>query len=1279
MDLIDFLSREPSIREATRLALSGTRVLIRGSHGSSSSFLAAAAAKLSGRTVLYVVAHLDEADESLDELAAAGIDAARLPALEVLPGETGISLELFAERLALVRRLNAHTPGMSESSSESRGLLTSSLRHSVTPSLLLIAPIQSLMQPVPGPRTLSALARTLRTQDQLDPSDLARWLTSAGYERTDTIEEPGHFALRGDILDIFPPPISATSISPTGAPGAGASQSLASPGIPIRLDFFGDQIERITEIDLDTMGSDRAVDSVELLCASLDKVFSSASTNPERKRAGSSLSRSDSPTPLPTATIDATGGPESCPFLDYLPHSALIILHEPLEITEQARGYFERLTDPRIYGPPAVLKRLQEHARRSPRADQRAPSVSERVSEEPGGYIEISQFSGAKATGDVEIELPLRPLEELPRDTAEAIKHLAAQSASSRIAIFCENPGELSRLGELLTEHAPEAKPRIESTTSYVHRGFIWEVDKCGEVAEWQSGKAPSSSSPLPLRHSVTSPLPLLILPYHELLHRFETRRRFGSRAGPDANRMRTARAMDTFLDFGPGDFVVHRDHGIALFKGLVAMRPREVKRDGPVTLPSERPKKKGKQPGSESRGTQDDPDEGQEEYLHLEFGGATAVGGPTQLYVPATKIDHVQKYIGSFRGSPHLSVIGGTRWKKQKDQVSESVRDLAGEMLRLRAAREAQPGVRYPADTSWQKEFEEEFPFDETDDQLAAIAEIKKDMMSSRPMDRLLCGDVGYGKTEVAMRAAFKAVEFGKQVAILVPTTVLAEQHERTFKSRFADYPFRIESISRFKTTTEVNKVLAELRKGQVDIIIGTHRLLSKDVRFSDLGLVVIDEEQRFGVEDKEKLLSLRLTVDILTLSATPIPRTLHLSMLGLRDISSLATAPMDRRAVVTEVIPYNARRIEQAIVRELARDGQIFFVHNRVHNIQSIADDIQKLAPDAKIVVGHGQMPDGELEQVMLTFMRRQAQILVSTTIIESGIDIPTANTMFINDADRFGLADLHQLRGRVGRYKHRAYCYMLLPGDRPTTEKSVKRLKAIEEFSALGAGFKIAMRDLEIRGAGNILGPEQSGHIAAVGYEMYCQLLDRAVKELRNEPTQQVSETSIEIGVSGMIPKRYIPSDLRRMEAYRRLAVARTREELDKLETELKQAYGPALPPATQRLLELAALRVAASALIIRAISLRGQNIVIRAKPQDADAVFAKLNSHTPGMSESASESRGLRGDITPFHPTNLNPTLLPPKYGEDMSEIYLRPPPNYMDPNTLLRVLRTRLAS
>ncbi|MBY0312210.1 MAG: transcription-repair coupling factor [Phycisphaerales bacterium] len=1199
MDLIAHFGRDGRVKRAVDVARGGKRVLLRGSQGSSSSLIAGAMARLSQNTVLMVVGHLDEADETLDELLAAGMDAVRLPALEVLPGETGVSMELFLERLSVVRRLIGGG----------------------TPPEVLICPIQALMQPAPGAATLDALARTVKRGTRMDPGELVRWLENAGYERVDAIEEPGHFAMRGGIVDVYLPGNAG------GAGGAGAALGASGAGVGVRLDFFGDEIDKITEIDLDTMGSDRVIESVELVCASLEKVMPAtpAASKPGVARGGRASgggARSAEVEPIAMAEIDATGGSASCSVLEYVPRSAMVVLNEPLEVTEQARGYFERLTDPRIYGPPAVLKVLQSRFT---------------------SFIEIAQFSGARAGGDVEHELPVRPLPEMPRDAGEGVRELARvaldDQAPTRISVFCENAGELSRFGELMDEHGAAAKSRVDASVAYVHRGFIW-------------GDGEGSGGDL------------MILPYHELLHRFETRRRIGStRRGRENSaeaRLKTARAMDSFLDFGPGDYVVHRDHGIALFRGLVTQKPREVKRDGPVVLPGEKSAKKK----ARSRGEKDvDPDEGMEEYLTLEFAGSS------KLYVPTSKIDHVQKYVGGFRGQPTLSALGGTRWKKQKQSVAESVKDLAGELLRIRAARESMPGVRYPADTTWQKEFEEEFPFPPTDDQVAAIGEIKKDMQSDRPMDRLLCGDVGYGKTEVAIRAAFKAMEFGKQVAVLVPTTVLAEQHERTFRSRLADYPFRVESVSRFKATKEINDTLAAVRKGQVDVIIGTHRLLSKDVHFADLGLVIIDEEQRFGVEHKERLLSLRLTVDVLTLSATPIPRTLHLSMLGLRDIASLAQAPMDRRAVVTEVIPYNTKRIEQAIKRELARDGQVFFVHNRVHNIQSVADDIQKLAPDARIVIGHGQMPDGELEDVMLKFMRRQADILVSTTIIESGIDIPTANTMFINDADRFGLAELHQLRGRVGRYKHRAYCYMLLAPDRTVTDKAVKRLKAIEEFSMLGAGFKIAMRDLEIRGAGNILGPEQSGHIAAVGYEMYCQLLDSAVKELRHEPTQVASETSVEIGLSGMIPKRYIASDARRMGAYRRVAVAQTQQELEKIETELKQAYGDALPPATRRLLDLAALRVAGKTLGIRSFAVRGPDVLLRAKPTEARVVHERLSRMRAGEPLRSPQ----RGAVQEFHVT-----LLEPKVGEDMAEVYFRPPPAYMDPTTLLRVLRARLA-
>lgn len=1173
VELIAALASTSATQEVVDGLRAGRRVIARGVQGSSAAFTVAATARLLKRPMLMVVAHLDDADEAVDELTAAGVDAYRLPALEVLPGESAVSMELFAERLAVIRRLIG----------------------GAVPDVL-VAPMAALMQPAPAAAAIANLALMLRVGERRPVDQITQWLEQAGYTRLDAIEEAGDFALRGDILDVFIP--------------GGEGRTGGKSG-PIRLDFFGDEIEKISEIDLDTMGSDRRLTEVEIVCSSLEGLFGKpAEPDAGKARKGKATG---------AGAIDAIGGHAGVNVLEYVPRNATAVLVETMEILEQGRGYFERVADGRIFGPPAVLKALQERF---------TPSAAG-----GGGVMELNQFSTALTASDAVVDLPISPLPTLAGDAGEAVKDLAAMATgqvgslggAAKVCVYCQNDGERARLKELIAEFAPAAALVIEHEVRYLHRGFIW--------GSGESGGEPS----------------LVVIPYHEMLHRFERRRgraARGTSASQDESRLRGGRAMDAFLGFGVGDYVVHRDHGIAQFLGLTVMKPREVKRAEKVVLPSEKPKKKDRRAAAESV----DPDEGLEEFLTLEF------AGHSKLHVPAMKIDQVQKYVGGLGGkaTPTLSAIGGTRWKKQKEAVAESVKDLAGEMLRIRAAREHMPGIRYPADTVWQREFEAEFPYQETDDQLAALAEIKRDMCSARPMDRLLCGDVGYGKTELAVRAAFKAVEFGKQAAVLVPTTVLAEQHERTFKSRFADYPFRVESLSRFKTDKEINETLAAVRKGQVDVVIGTHRLLSKDVKFADLGVVIIDEEQRFGVEHKERLLSLRMTVDVLTLSATPIPRTLHLSMLGLRDISSLATAPVDRRAVVTEVIPYNPRRIQQAIERELAREGQVFFVHNRVYNIESVADDIYKLAPDAKIVIGHGQMPDRELEKVMLAFMRGEADILVSTTIIESGIDIPTANTMFINDADHFGLAELHQLRGRVGRYKNRAYCYMLLGADKSITDKAMKRLKAIEEFSMLGAGFKIAMRDLEIRGAGNILGPEQSGHIAAVGYEMYCQLLDRAVKELKNEPTQVASETSIEIGLTGMIPKRYIASDQRRMEAYRRIAVAQTVADIEKIISELKQAYGDDLPHATQRLIDLAELRVLASNLKIRSISVRGQDVLLRGKPVDIAPVGVLLQDN--GVS---------------------HVTVLPPKTGEEQGEVYFRPPPNWMKPEELLGVLRRRL--
>lgn len=1091
-DLARIAELEAPVRALGDALDAGHRVVATGNVGPSVSFAAAAIAKQTGRTVLIACAHADESEDIGAEVNAIVPGSALIiPALELAPGETKVSVELFAERAALLRRL----------------------RNGETPPVLIV-PVASLMQPAPSPERLDALVRTMARGDSLGLSQLVDWLVQAGYDRVETVEEPGQFAVRGGIIDVFSP-VSGD----------------AGPPAPIRLDFFGDEIDAIREFDLETMGSDRAIESCTLAAAGQ-----------------SSLAES----------VDDSS------VVSYAPDGFLTIVAETFEVVEQARGYFERVSDGRtIYPPPKVLKTLGElsHA-----------------------LVELNQFSSSASDTDVRIDLSASPLPPFSKDASSAVGELSELAETARVVLACSTDAESARLGELIALHAPGTD--VERRVVDIRRGMIWGEDDRA----------------------------VAIVPSGELLHRSSVRRRI--------SKMRAGRAMDTFLEIAEGDYVVHADHGIAKFVGLSVLPAGGTKEKKRAVHPSQKKK-------AEERAM--------EEYLTLEFASRS------RLHVPCSQIDLVQKYIGGFRGKPQLSTIGGKKWKGQKERVAESVRDLAGELLRVRAAREHQPGIAYPADTAWQTEFEAEFPYEETEDQLAALFEIKKDMTRARPMDRLICGDVGFGKTELAIRAAFKACEFGKQVAVLVPTTVLAEQHERTFASRFADYPFRVESLSRFKSTQKINETLRDLRKGAVDVIIGTHRLLSKDVKFADLGLVVIDEEQRFGVEHKESLLQLRMTVDVMTLSATPIPRTLHMSMLGLRDIASLTTAPVDRRAVVTEVIPYNEKRVAAAIRRELAREGQVFYVHNRVHDILSTAARVQSLVPDARIVVGHGQMEPKELEAVMLKFMRREADILVSTTIIEAGIDIPTANTMIIDDADRFGLAELHQLRGRVGRSHHRAYCYLLLPADRSVKEVAQKRLRAIEEYSMLGAGFKIAMRDLEIRGAGNLLGAEQSGHIAAVGYEMFCRLLDQAVHTLTATGDEDlVSHTTADIGLYGLLPKPYIPSDQRRLEAYRRLASAGSVEQLEVVEKDLVSAYGE--PPSTaKRLILHAQLRVRAQRWGVRAIGVRNEDVVFMA-------------AHPAPLAEALTAGkigavRTVSGDLAQTNAKSGS--------GRVLAEIYLRP--------------------
>ena len=737
----------------------------------------------------------------------------------------------------------------------------------------------------------------------------------------------------------------------------------------------------------------------------------------------------------------------------------------------------------------------------------------------------------------VYFRLPSESIERFTGPKSEVLGELAeAVGRDEQVLIACHNEGEHERLGELIAQHdsasggresPDEGEPKLRTDEEKDSNA----ADASGDSRPPLAGRVRLCVGTVTRGYRLAGER-LVVLSDHELFSRTQLRRVKRKKSKIES------RAIDTFLDLNEGDLVVHLTHGIARYRGMDFLE-----KDG-----------------------------AKEEHLKLEFRDKVSI------YVPVSLIHLVQKYVGGAKSVPNLSKLGGTGWAAKKKRVADAIADMASDMLRLQAARESKPGISCPADTHWQQEFDASFPYTETEDQVEAIADCKQDLERTRPMDRLLCGDVGFGKTEVAMRAAFKVMDSGRQVAILVPTTVLAEQHFRTFRDRMAEFPFTIEKLSRFVSKSGQRETLAGMEAGTVDCVIGTHRLVQKDVRFKDLGLLIIDEEQRFGVEAKEMLKHIRLTVDVLTMTATPIPRTLHLSLLGVRDISNLTTPPQDRVSIQTRSCRWDGELIRSAIVRELNRGGQCYFVHNRVYNIQSIADRIQTIVPEATLGIVHGQMPESEIEENMVSFVNGTTDVLVATTIIESGLDIPNANTIFIHQADKYGLADLHQLRGRVGRYKHRAYCYLVLEEGKSVTTAGAKRLKAIEEYSELGAGFKIAMRDLEIRGAGNILGTEQSGHIAAVGYELYCQLLENAVRGLKRLPPKTRPHVNIDLPYTAYVPDEYVPPGRQKIDVYRKLSATAKFEELADVVSEVRDRFGP-LPEPVQRLVTLRELQLLA----------------------------------------------------------------------------------------------------
>jgi transcription-repair coupling factor (superfamily II helicase) len=782
----------------------------------------------------------------------------------------------------------------------------------------------------------------------------------------------------------------------------------------------------------------------------------------------------------------------------------------------------------------------------------------------------------------------------------------SALDARARVRLSSHDAGQPLELRaqapDLAARSLKEAEPELEKLVRSGYRTVVaWPQRGEGERARYNLGRLKASwlgegdrpgrgleENPLRFAHArlrdgfIAAGLRLAILPEHRLFRRRRQERTGGRRPLAGGHRSRRG-ALRSFADLRTGDIVVHEDHGIARFAGFETKTVAGVTRD----------------------------------YLYLEY------QGDDRVFVPSDQLAKISRYVGAGGSHPPLSKLGGRSWELMKTRARRSAQELAGELLNLYAERRRRSGLAFPPDSDWLREFEAAFPYAETADQREAIELVKVDMESERPMDRLICGDVGYGKTEVALRAAFKAADAGKQVLMLVPTTILAQQHYGTFLERLKDYPFTIGHVSRFRSSADQKQAIEGFRTGAVDILIGTHRLLSRDVRAKDLGLIVVDEEQRFGVKQKELLRQLKLRVDVISMSATPIPRTLQMSLAGLRDISVIETPPEGRRPVKTYVGEYDEQLVKQALVREHARGGQAFFLHNRVETIDETAEGLRGLCPDMRFVVAHGQMDDGALEQRMLSFLRGEADVLVSTSIIESGIDIPQANTLIVDRSDLFGLSQLYQIRGRVGRSRERAYAYLLYPSAAALTQEAAQRLAALSDYTELGAGFKIAMRDLELRGAGNLLGDEQSGHVAALGFELYMQMLDEAVAAMEAEREGRAGEGAeemaepvrMDVNVDAYVPADYIPYEQAKIDVHRRIAGAVDVADLELLRDELDDRFGE-LPQPLRNLIDLQRARIKLGQAGATNVSFRGGRLAVT--PIELDSVRAKrLRAQIPGV--------------------------------------------------------------
>lgn len=1059
-DRLGALRFSAAVRTEVKSLQSGERIRVKGTVGSLPAFVLTDLLERQGRPIVALLAEAESADylrSDVEQLLGGDSQVVLFPPTGNVPYDP----EHLTDSLPLVQRADA----LGRLREEFDGILITS--------------VEAISDLVPLPETVMDETLTIRVGDEIAPENLMNRLTGQGFEPVEFVSEPGELALRGGILDVYP----------------------FAGSLPIRLEFFGDEVDQIREFDPQSQRSVARLEKARLV------------PNLDAKR--------------------YTIGEHVTP-LDYLPTSTPLALFDSQRLVEKAKALFETASD-------AYRTQLNELS-----GDDEAPSepgAEFLTGEALGSLVEahpVLLFGAFSGEAHRTLELVASPQPSYNGNLARVRKDVEADPKTDYV-VLCDSSSQRSRLWELLGGDLESGKPpKADLLVESLHEGFV----------------VPEAD--------------LAVYTDHQLFNRYHrptARKRRKARGGLSLREVKALR---------PGDFVVHVDYGIGQFAGLQTITVRDQK----------------------------------QEAVRLIFAGGD------ELFVNVAALHKLHKYTGKEGHQPKLTKLGTGAWDRLKARTKKRVKDIARDLIQIYAKRRASQGFAFKGDTVWQRELEATFEFEETPDQATAIDAIKEDMQQAIPMDRLVCGDVGFGKTEVAVRAAFKAIQDGKQVAVVVPTTVLARQHAETFTKRMGRFPVHIAQLSRFVSATDQKTVIEGLASGDVDIVIGTQRVLSKDVAFKDLGLLIVDEEQRFGVGAKEKLRKLRPNVDTLTLTATPIPRTLQFSLLGARDLSLIQTPPVNRQPVITEIHTFNQDLIRDAILYEVGRGGQVFFIHNRVQTIDEMAAMIRALVPDIRIKTAHGQMPTSTLEDVMIGFMDHEFDVLVCTNIVESGLDVSNANTIIINHAERHGLADLHQLRGRVGRNDQRAFCYLLVPSIHALTKEARQRLQAVEEFSDLGAGFNLSMRDLDIRGAGNMLGAEQSGFIEDVGFETYHKILDEAVQELRHEEFADVfadqdsapppPEPTVEVEDDVFIPQDYVSNPVERLNLYRRLADLEEVGEIEAFRAELEDRFGQA-PEAINTLLRLAAMRPLALRLRLPRVSWKNQRLFLTIPEPSEDAYF------------------------------------------------------------------------